>query len=40
MKVRLAFAGTGYISQVHARAAQELPSVDLAAVANHMSINC
>ncbi len=35
MSVRIAFAGTGYISQIHARAAQKLPGVELAAVVNH-----
>lgn len=35
MTVRLAFAGTGYISQTHARAALKLPSVELVAVVNH-----
>jgi len=37
MAIRLAFAGTGYISQVHARAAQKLPGVELVAVVNHRS---
>ena len=35
MSVRIAFAGTGYISRIHARAAQKLPGVELAAVVNH-----
>jgi len=35
MAIRLALAGTGYISQIHARAAQKLPGVELAAVVNH-----
>jgi predicted dehydrogenase len=35
MTVKLAFAGTGYISQIHARAAQKLPGVELVAVVNH-----
>ena len=35
MTVRLAFAGTGYISKVHARAARKLPDVSLVAVVNH-----
>ena len=33
--LRIAFTGTGYISQIHARAAQKLPDVELAAVVNH-----
>jgi len=37
MSVRIAFAGTGYISRIHARAAQKLPGVELAAVVNHQS---
>jgi predicted dehydrogenase len=35
MSIRIAFAGTGYISRIHARAAQKLPGVELAAVVNH-----
>lgn len=35
MTVKLALAGTGYISQIHARAAQKLPGVELVAVVNH-----
>ncbi len=35
MAVRLAFAGTGWISKVHARAARLLPQVEFAAVVNH-----
>ncbi len=35
MTFKLAFAGTGYISKIHARAAQKLAGVDLAAVVNH-----
>lgn len=35
MSLRLAFTGTGYISKYHARAAQKLPGVQLAAVVNH-----
>jgi predicted dehydrogenase len=35
MTVRLAFTGTGYISQIHARAAHKRPGVELAAVVNH-----
>jgi predicted dehydrogenase len=35
MSLRIAFAGTGYISRTHARAAQKLPGVELAAVVNH-----
>jgi predicted dehydrogenase len=35
MSLRIAFTGTGYISQIHARAAQRLPEVQLAAVVNH-----
>lgn len=34
-KVRIAFTGTGYIARIHARAAQGLPGVELAAVVNH-----
>ena len=35
MIVRIAFAGTGYIAKVHARAAGKLAGVELAAVTNH-----
>jgi predicted dehydrogenase len=35
MTLKLAFTGTGYISKIHARAAQGLPEVELAAVVNH-----
>ena len=35
MGVKLALAGTGYISRIHARAAQKLPDVELTAVINH-----
>lgn len=35
MTIKLAFAGTGYISKIHARAAQKLPDVALVAVVNH-----
>ncbi|HSR33001.1 MAG TPA: Gfo/Idh/MocA family oxidoreductase [Anaerolineae bacterium] len=35
MTLRLAFSGTGYISQIHAKAAQKLPGVELVAVVNH-----
>jgi predicted dehydrogenase len=35
MSVKLAFAGTGYISRIHARAAQKLADVELVAVVNH-----
>jgi predicted dehydrogenase len=35
MTVKLAFAGTGYISHIHARAAHKLPGVSLVAVVNH-----
>ena len=35
MTVRVAFAGTGYIARVHARAAGKLDGVELAAVVNH-----
>ena len=35
MTLKLAFTGAGYISKVHARAAQKLPDVELAAVVNH-----
>jgi len=37
MTVRIAFAGTGYIAKVHARAAGRVEEVELAAVANHRS---
>ncbi|MEM5775469.1 MAG: Gfo/Idh/MocA family oxidoreductase, partial [Anaerolineaceae bacterium] len=37
MTIKLAFAGTGWISKVHARAALLLPQVELAAVVNHRS---
>ncbi|UCC53887.1 MAG: Gfo/Idh/MocA family oxidoreductase [Anaerolineaceae bacterium] len=30
--IKIAFAGTGYISRIHARAAQALPDVELVAV--------
>lgn len=32
--IRLAFAGTGYIAQIHAQAAQQIPEVKLAAAIN------
>jgi predicted dehydrogenase len=35
MSLKIAFSGTGYISQIHARAAQSLPGVELVAVVNH-----
>ena len=35
MGLSIAFAGTGYISRIHAQAAQKLPGVELAAVVNH-----
>ena len=35
MNIRIAFAGAGHISRIHARAAQKLPGVELAAVVNH-----
>jgi predicted dehydrogenase len=35
MTIRIGFSGTGYISQVHARAAQKIAGVELTAVANH-----
>jgi len=35
MTLKLAFTGTGYISKVHARAAQKQPDVELVAVVNH-----
>ena len=35
MTLKIAFSGTGHISQVHARAAQSLGSLELAAVVNH-----
>jgi predicted dehydrogenase len=31
----MAFAGTGFISKIHAKAAEKLPGVELAAVVNH-----
>jgi predicted dehydrogenase len=35
MTIRIAFAGTGYITKIHARAAGKLAGVELAAVVNH-----
>ena len=35
MSIRLAFVGTGYIARVHARAARNIPQVELVAVVNH-----
>ncbi len=35
MTLKIAFSGTGHISRVHARAAQSLDGVELAAVVNH-----
>ncbi len=35
MSLKIALAGTGYISKIHAKAAQILPNVELAAVVNH-----
>ncbi len=35
MPLKIAFAGTGYISKIHALAAQKLPQVELTAVVNH-----
>lgn len=35
MSIRLAFTGTGYINKVHARAAQKIENLQLAAVVNH-----
>ncbi len=35
MTLKLAFTGTGYISKIHALAAQKLPDVELVAVVNH-----
>ncbi len=35
MTIRIAFTGTGYISKVHARAAQKSEGVELVAVVNH-----
>jgi len=35
MKLQVAFAGTGHISRVHARAAQSIGGVELTAVVNH-----
>jgi predicted dehydrogenase len=32
---KIAFAGTGYISKIHAQAAQKLPDLELVAVVNH-----
>ena len=37
MTLKIAFTGTGYISKIHARAAQILPDVELVAVVNHRS---
>lgn len=37
MTLRMAFAGTGHIARVHARAAQQIDGVDLVAVVNHRS---
>jgi predicted dehydrogenase len=37
MNLKIAFSGTGHISHVHARAAQGIEGVDLAAVVNHRS---
>ena len=35
MSLKIAFSGTGHISQVHARAAQSIDGVELAAIVNH-----
>ena len=35
MVMRIAFTGTGYISKIHAHAAQKLPDVELVAIVNH-----
>ena len=35
MSLKIAFSGTGHISQVHARAAQSIAGVELAAIVNH-----
>ncbi len=35
MSIKIAFTGTGYISKIHALAAQKLPDVTLTAVVNH-----
>ena len=35
MTLKIAFSGTGHISRVHARAAQSIEGVELAAVVNH-----
>jgi predicted dehydrogenase len=35
MTLKIAFSGTGYISKIHARAAQTVGDVELAAVVNH-----
>jgi predicted dehydrogenase len=35
MSIKIAFTGTGYIAQIHARAVQHLPDVEAAAVVNH-----
>ncbi|HET7090111.1 MAG TPA: hypothetical protein VFL17_15850 [Anaerolineae bacterium] len=34
MTIRIAFTGTGYISKIHAAAAQSAPDAELAAVVN------
>ncbi len=35
MPLKIAFAGTGYISRIHARAAEQIPDLELTAVINH-----
>jgi len=35
MTIRIAFTGSGYISKIHARAAQKIEGVELVAVVNH-----
>lgn len=35
MSLKMAFTGTGYISKIHALAAQSLPDIELTAVVNH-----
>ncbi|MBL8161826.1 MAG: Gfo/Idh/MocA family oxidoreductase, partial [Anaerolineae bacterium] len=35
MTLRMGFTGTGYISKIHARAAQSLPDVETVAIVNH-----
>jgi len=35
MTIKIAFAGTGYISKIHAQAARQLPEVEIVAAVNH-----